>query len=626
MPSVSARLVCLAVALLGRTHAFSGVPKATRDPNASAHRHHHPSRPPPRRQRRDDPPPPSPLAFDGIFGSNMVLQQQPATACVHGLVGEAQAAVSLTLLRGNTTVAKAAARLAAGGQWKAWLPAQPAGEGYTLVATSGGGSARLENVSFGDVWYCAGQSNMALPLANTLSRNISRDAIRRGKYSQIRIHGMSGNMNPQQPWATLASALASSPDPEHSQLFQFSSTCYYFAESLVDELSLHGLTPPPLGLVHTAWGGSTIEQWLDTASLAACANVSHSSTDGKWHTARVVPYASMALKGWVWYQGENDMHSYFGNSLLGTGYSCLMPRLVASWRELWGAPDAPFGVVSLAPSGSEGGDDIGTMRWAQTAGYGVLPNAAMPHTFLAHAYDLNDPFSNTTCAKLTGCPSAPRPPAGWGACEAYCASVRATPFYEGPIHPRDKKAVGARLARGAAAEAYGAAAPYVGPTLAGCTAAAAAGKLSLAFGGGGEAVAVRPYDRRAGASKLQVLVNASRFCMQAEGRGDAACVDDGTGAAVPGGGFGAAWVAVDMAASGRHTVEVDLAKSGGVAYAIRYAWEGDCCSEDPPHDGPCPLASCPIIGGTSGLPANPFIAKLTADGKCKCIPPQQCDE
>ena len=33
------------------------------------------------------------------------------------------------------------------------------------------------------------------------------------------------------------------------------------------------------------------------------------------------------------------------------------------------------------------------MRWAQTASYGVLPNAAMPNTFLAQAYDLNDPFA-----------------------------------------------------------------------------------------------------------------------------------------------------------------------------------------------------------------------------------------
>ena len=34
------------------------------------------------------------------------------------------------------------------------------------------------------------------------------------------------------------------------------------------------------------------------------------------------------------YQGENDMHNYFGNSLLHTGYSCLMKALVEQWREV----------------------------------------------------------------------------------------------------------------------------------------------------------------------------------------------------------------------------------------------------------------------------------------------------
>lgn len=70
---------------------------------------------------------------------------------------------------------------------------------------------------------------------------------------------------------------------------------------------------------------------------------------------------------------------------------------------------------------------------------------------------------------------------------------------------------------------------------------------------------------------------------------------------------------------------IDLTKTNGVAYAIRYGWTGDCCSENPPKDGPCPLASCPLMGGISNLPVNPFIAKIV-NNKCQCIPPQTCDE
>ena len=38
-----------------------------------------------------------------------------------------------------------------------------------------------------------------------------------------------------------------------------------------------------------------------------------------WHDARVMPYIDMSVKGWVWYQGENDMHNLFGaeNTILG---------------------------------------------------------------------------------------------------------------------------------------------------------------------------------------------------------------------------------------------------------------------------------------------------------------------
>ena len=80
------------------------------------------------------------------------------------------------------------------------------------------------------------------------------------------------------------------------------------------------------------------------------------------------------------------MSGVFGNSARDVGYSCMMVKLVKTWRQLWSAtagttdPLAPFGVVTLAPSGTEGGSDMGTMRLAQTGSYGVLPNSAMPRT------------------------------------------------------------------------------------------------------------------------------------------------------------------------------------------------------------------------------------------------------
>lgn len=593
----------------------------------------------------------SSIWFNESFGSSMVLQQAPASACVYGLLGEGGTAATVTLSSALGARRSVAATVNGSG-WKACLPPHAAGGDYNVSARCEGctvpGVATLEHVTFGDVWYCGGQSNMALKMLHTFSRNVSRDKVLAGAYANIRIHGLHSNqLNPTQPWSTLRDALATAPDSDKSNFIWYSATCYYFGESLSDALAAAHGAAPPIGLVHTGWGGSTIEQWLDNATAAACTDAfdpapKPQAWPGIWHAQRVLPYAGMTIKGWVWYQGENDMHGTFGNSARGSGYSCLMPKLVSSWRRLWAAtpgttdPLAPFGLVSLAPSGSEGGADIGTMRWAQTAGYGLLPNPAMPRTFLAHAYDLDDPYVNDTCLHVTKCtPTTPWPAGGYpGGCDGYCGSIVRTRFLSGAIHPRVKKPVGERLAQAALPVAYGVAGHSSGPTLAGCRKEGSL--LTLTFnatlldeGGVADALEVQPYARASGASKMHVLVNASLFCMQTTVDGQR-CLDDGTGRAFNASGFdniSSTWVAVDVAVdpASPRTITVDLARSGGVAFGIRYAWQGDCCSENPPTSAPCPIASCPLMGSVSRLPANPFMARLVGD-RCECVAPQTCDE
>eukprot|EP01052_Picozoa_sp_SAG31_P009020 SAG31_NODE_466_length_15291_cov_7.540066_5_plen_134_part_00 len=104
---------------------------------------------------------------------------------------------------------------------------------------------------------------------------------------------------------------------------------------------------------------------------------------------------------------ENNVYACYmhvigrkGNSAADEGYSCNQRMLVEGWREIWSKtpgttdPKAPFGIVTLASSGSEGGPNMGAMRQAQTAGYGVLPppegGTELDNTFFAQAYDLDD--------------------------------------------------------------------------------------------------------------------------------------------------------------------------------------------------------------------------------------------
>ena len=148
---------------------------------------------------------------------------------------------------------------------------------------------------------------MALPLLHSYSRNETRDAVLAGNYSNIRIHGLAGNMNSDQPWATLKQALVqrsckgksckTGTDSDFSSMMMFSSTCFYFGQELSDAL---GAEARPIGLVHTAWGGSTIEQWLTNETIATCEYASPSTSNQEYHDTRVLPYIDMSLKGFVW--------------------------------------------------------------------------------------------------------------------------------------------------------------------------------------------------------------------------------------------------------------------------------------------------------------------------------------
>ena len=74
-------------------------------------------------------------------------------------------------------------------------------------------------------------------------------------------------------------------------LFAFSATCYYFAESLAAKMA----GDVPLGMIHTAWGGSMIEQWARDSVTVGCGGMMRPKpgfTQTYWDT-RVVPYLDM---------------------------------------------------------------------------------------------------------------------------------------------------------------------------------------------------------------------------------------------------------------------------------------------------------------------------------------------
>jgi hypothetical protein len=120
---------------------------------------------------------PTSVKLAGNFGDNMVLQRAPARSAVYGTATPG-AHVKVTLTNPATGYRwqsePAAVRTDGGnetvGTWKALLPAQTAGTGYTITAscadcTTASVTTSVRGVAFGSVWVCSGQSNSECCLA-----------------------------------------------------------------------------------------------------------------------------------------------------------------------------------------------------------------------------------------------------------------------------------------------------------------------------------------------------------------------------------------------------------------------------------------------------------------------------
>eukprot|EP01043_Picozoa_sp_COSAG02_P036878 COSAG02_NODE_2732_length_8141_cov_41.736011_7_plen_841_part_00 len=382
------------------------------------------------------------------FSDDMVLQRAPAKAAVYGFgVGPVSVQVVGTDGADSTVKYVVEAQSRGDGTWKAFLSPHVAGGAFTLTAksTASGSAIVLKRVTFGDVYLCSGQSNMALETFYTFSADQLKDEVLGGKYSKLRLFeygGMGYNCSLASwtpTWVTSQNSVSEAPlfkwygsaeaavvpyqqraEGMMSAMQHFSATCLYFGVELLDAL---GPNAPPLGLIQTAVGGSTIEAWMANETIDRCThefNFSYGNPSkgtpirggvskdqhipGTLHYGYLAPFANTSVSGFLWYQGENNCGGPdTGNSAKGTGYGCALSSMVASWRELFSVeagttdPLAPFGIATLAAGGSEGAgaSSMSGIRWSQTGNFGSWDNPALPNTFGAQLYDLADPWGHS---------------------------------------------------------------------------------------------------------------------------------------------------------------------------------------------------------------------------------------
>ena len=193
----------------------------------------------------------------------------------------------------------------ADGRWTVSLPATPAGGPYNISATArgaGGAALTLVDVHFGDVYWCSGQSN--LDSANTPVRyafNATAEVAAAAGFPWVRLFKVAHDASAA-PLADLAAppALAWTPAAP-APVATFSATCWFTGRDIAAALG----PAVPIGLIESAWGGTSIQPWSAPGLADACGN--ESSYPGGWPTAPSVlwnamtlPFAGMRMAGMVW--------------------------------------------------------------------------------------------------------------------------------------------------------------------------------------------------------------------------------------------------------------------------------------------------------------------------------------
>lgn len=141
------------------------------------------------------------------------------------------------------------------GEWRLELPPLKAGGPYDMKINDGQELLVVSNILVGDIWVCSGQSNMEWPLREA---NNAEAEIAAANDPMIR-HFYVEHSAATQPQATLQSGKWNACDSTTAG--DFTAVGYFFAKHLREK------TGVPIGLLHSSWGGSRIEPWMDATTL-----------------------------------------------------------------------------------------------------------------------------------------------------------------------------------------------------------------------------------------------------------------------------------------------------------------------------------------------------------------------
>ena len=287
---------------------------------------------------------------------------------------------------------------------------------YDITVSSGEESVVIRNVLIGDVWFCGGQSNMAMPLKGMFNCSVDNAA------EEIMHSGQNKGLR----YVTVAQHQATESDPGYftegrwfrsgpATAADFSATGYFFGQALTQALDI------PIGLISCNWSGSFVEDWMSKELIERYPDqevfgVDFSKAFTKMYYGMFEPASKYTVKGMIWYQGESNVGS--------PDYAERLAASVELWKSKFEVKSLPFYLVEIAPYNYNKGYEMmsADLRGQQLKAARLIPESGLACTNdLVYDYELNN------------------------------------------IHPAQKKAVGERLAMLALSKTYGFGNPCEGP-------------------------------------------------------------------------------------------------------------------------------------------------------------------
>ncbi|QQE12554.1 hypothetical protein JD969_03545 [Planctomycetota bacterium] len=185
------------------------------------------------------------VSLPPLFTDHMILQQQTHNA-VWGWA-DPNEKITITASWGESVTAQADKD----GKWKVMLPTPKYSTDHTLTI-KGKNTIKINGVAIGEVWLCAGQSNMGWALGQSFGGEEEAQSATNANYRIFK----SAREHWHEPLDQSHDRLAKWSRCNPTSAASTSAVSYYFGRKLQKELDI------PVGIIVQAYAGTPIEGWM----------------------------------------------------------------------------------------------------------------------------------------------------------------------------------------------------------------------------------------------------------------------------------------------------------------------------------------------------------------------------